>query len=54
MQNARAASTLERSIHDPLFPSSFLAGFECSTPINAHGERIDQIVATQHGIAPGA
>jgi len=25
-----------------------LAGFECSTPINRHGQRVDQIVATHH------
>jgi beta-glucosidase/6-phospho-beta-glucosidase/beta-galactosidase len=37
-----------------LFPSFFLAGFECSTPINRHGERVDQIVATQHDRFLGA
>jgi beta-glucosidase/6-phospho-beta-glucosidase/beta-galactosidase len=31
-----------------LFPSFFHAGFECSTPINRHGVRIDPIVATEH------
>jgi hypothetical protein len=31
-----------------LFPSFFLAGFECATPINRHGQRIDQLVATEH------
>jgi hypothetical protein len=48
MHHSRATSTLERAIQNPLFPSPFLAGFECSTPINSHGERIDQIEATQH------
>jgi hypothetical protein len=31
-----------------LFPSFFLAGFECATPINRHGERIDPLAATEH------
>src|SRR5438093_9676832 len=31
-----------------LFPSFFLAGFECATPINRHGVRIDPTVATEH------
>jgi beta-glucosidase/6-phospho-beta-glucosidase/beta-galactosidase len=31
-----------------LFPSFFLAGFECATPINRHGQRVDQLVATEH------
>jgi hypothetical protein len=31
-----------------VFRSFFLAGFECATGYNAHGEWIDQIAATQH------
>src|SRR5947209_7908634 len=31
-----------------LFPSFFLAGFECATPINRHGQRIDPVAATGH------
>src|SRR3954462_7173915 len=31
-----------------LFPSFFLAGFECATPINRHGQRIDPLAATEH------
>lgn len=31
-----------------LFPSFFLAGFECATPINRHGQRIDTLAATEH------
>lgn len=31
-----------------LFPSFFLAGFECATPINRHGQRVDPIAATEH------
>jgi len=31
-----------------LFPSFFLAGFECATPINWHGQRIDPLAATEH------
>src|SRR2546421_5638228 len=48
MRISRAESTLDPAIQNPLFPSLFLAGFECSTPINQHGQRIDQIAATQH------
>jgi hypothetical protein len=33
-----------------VFRSFFLAGFECATCVNAHGERIDQIAATQHDV----
>lgn len=32
----------------PLLPSFVLAGFECSTPINRYGRRIDEIALTQH------
>jgi hypothetical protein len=31
-----------------LFRSFFLAGFECATPINRHGQRIDPLAATEH------
>jgi hypothetical protein len=31
-----------------LFPSFFQAGFECATPINRHGHRIDPLAATEH------
>jgi hypothetical protein len=31
-----------------LFPSFFLAGFECATPINRHGVRVDPLAATEH------
>lgn len=31
-----------------MFNSFFLAGFECATGYNKHGDRIDQIVATGH------
>src|SRR5690349_17196292 len=31
-----------------LFPSFFLAGFECATPINRQGRRIDPLAATEH------
>jgi hypothetical protein len=31
-----------------VFNSFFLGGFECATGYNAHGERIDQLAATQH------
>ena len=31
-----------------MFRSFFLAGFECATGINRHGQWIDQITATQH------
>lgn len=31
-----------------LFGSFFLAGFECSTGVNRHGEWFDQVAATQH------
>jgi hypothetical protein len=44
----RAIGKLDPPRHRPLFPSFILAGFECSTPINRHGQRIDQIVATHH------
>jgi hypothetical protein len=32
----------------PLFPSFVVAGFECSTPINRYGRRIDELALTQH------
>jgi hypothetical protein len=31
-----------------LFPSFFLAGFECATPMNRHGQRVDTLAATEH------
>src|SRR5262249_31264445 len=31
-----------------LFPGFFLAGFECATPINRHGKRVDPVAATEH------
>ena len=31
-----------------LFGSFFLAGFECATGYNVHGQWVDQIAATQH------
>jgi hypothetical protein len=31
-----------------IFPSYLAAGFECSTPLNFHGERIDELVLTGH------
>ena len=31
-----------------MFRSFFMAGFECATGINRHGEWFDQIAATQH------
>ena len=31
-----------------MFRSFYLAGFECATGYNMHGEWIDQIAATQH------
>jgi hypothetical protein len=31
-----------------LFPGFFLAGFECATPINKHGQRVDPLAATEH------
>src|SRR6476469_392610 len=39
---------LEASRAPCMFPSFFHAGFECSTPINRHGVRIDPLVATEH------
>ncbi len=35
-------------LHNDLFPSFFLAGFECSTHVNQRGERQDLIKLTQH------
>ena len=32
----------------PLLPSFFIAGFECSTPINQNLSRIDELALTQH------
>lgn len=32
----------------PLLPSFFMAGFECSTPINRERRRIDELELTQH------
>jgi beta-glucosidase/6-phospho-beta-glucosidase/beta-galactosidase len=32
----------------PLLPSFVVAGFECSTPINRYGRRIDELALTQH------
>src|SRR5688500_5383717 len=31
-----------------MFKSFYLAGFECSTGVNVHGEAIDQLKATEH------
>src|SRR4051812_41826753 len=31
-----------------LFPGYFMAGFECSTPINSHPTRIDEVQLTGH------
>ena len=34
----------------PVFRSFYLAGFECATGYNMHGEWIDQIAATEHDL----
>jgi beta-glucosidase/6-phospho-beta-glucosidase/beta-galactosidase len=34
----------------PMFRSFYLAGFECATGYNMHGEWIDQIAATEHDL----
>ena len=33
-----------------MFRSFYLAGFECATGYNMHGEWIDQIAATEHDL----
>ncbi|HYD50629.1 MAG TPA: hypothetical protein VEB21_19895 [Terriglobales bacterium] len=33
-----------------MFPSFFLAGFECATGYNMHGDWIDQVAATRHDV----
>jgi hypothetical protein len=43
-----AAPVLTSIPSAPLLPSFAYAGFECATPINRHGQRIDQIAATGH------
>ncbi len=35
---------------NPLFRSFWMAGFECSTHINTHGQRLDMTAAVQHDI----
>lgn len=44
------AIVLTRTAHPAtgLFPSFLAGGFECSTPINSHGNRIDELVQTGH------
>jgi hypothetical protein len=48
MQETRFRRAGVTSAAPSLFPSFFLAGFECATPINRHGERIDPLAATEH------
>ena len=44
----RATRARLDAVAPSLFPSFFLAGFECATPINWHGQRIDPLAATEH------
>src|SRR5919197_2142285 len=42
---------VEQEVMQPrerLFPSYFLAGFECSTPVTRDGRTMNQLQATQH------
>src|SRR5712692_5599111 len=48
MRESRARPGILSPPVPSLFPSFFLAGFECATPINRHGQRIDPLVATEH------
>src|SRR6266849_3072293 len=48
MQESRSRHSSVAPVAPPLFPSFFLAGFECATPINRHGRRIDPLAATEH------
>lgn len=48
MQETRAPQGTLVTHLPSLFPSFFLAGFECATPINRHGQRIDPVAATEH------
>jgi hypothetical protein len=48
MQDIRTQLDVVARDAPSLFPSFFLAGFECATPINQHGQRIDPLAATEH------
>src|SRR6476661_4752264 len=48
MRDHRALPGTLAPVAPSLFPSFFLAGFECATPINRHGQRIDTLAATEH------
>src|SRR5918912_1568338 len=50
MQSVCPQPALARAAHfqEPLFPSFFLGGFECSAHRNTSGRRLDLIAATGH------
>lgn len=42
------ASPVLNPVKEPLFPSFFWGGIECSSHVNTAGRRLDQMAATQH------
>jgi hypothetical protein len=54
MQEYQALLGAPTAFAPTLFPSFFLAGFECATPLNCHRQRIDPLAATEHDRRAGA